>query len=262
MAGDGLQIGAAEPLARLAGASIRAVVVSASMAVTGALHVGEDAIKGEMIGGQGLVARADDAGAGKARAGMPANTAMTFSAMREELYALRWDAAKRTTTLSVWTRADRWRPLELGGDRVGEPLAVTFRIEDGGLYALDRLAGSNTTRLVRIDVATGAARVLEDRFIASSVAGASISMTADSGLLVSAALTGGGSRFARLAIDPAGRVQLVSRADHRDALVGEVRERTTGNVGFLAEVERELEPRIVEGREFERARDPGERPVF
>lgn len=260
MAGDGLQIGAAEPRARLGATSIRGVVVSPQMAVTGALSVDKQGIKGEAIGGHDLVAGA--AGADRARAGMPASAVLAFSARREELYALRWDAAKKTTTFSVWTRVGNWRPVGLGGDRLGEPLAITFRLEEGALYALDRLPGSSATRLVRIDVATGAAHVIEDRLIGSPVASASLSVTADSGLLVSAARDGGGTRFARLAIDEAGRAQLLSRAEHRDALVGEARERSTGNVGFLAAVERELEPRVVEAREFEPARDPGERPVF
>jgi hypothetical protein len=260
MAGDGMQIGAAEPLARLEGTTLREVLVSSSLAVTGAIHVGDQQIKGEQIGGQGLRAAAPEATLDRARVGMPANTVMTLSARRGELFALRWDPGRQTTSMQTWTRAAGWRSSALVGARVGEPLAVTFRIEDGGLYALDRLAG--VIRLVRIDLATGAAGILEERLIADPVLAVSISLTAASNLLVSASMERGGSRFARLVLDPAGGVRILSRAEHRDAVVGEVRERATGNVGFLTEVDRELEPRIVRPDDFELAHNPAARPIF
>ncbi|HTE54051.1 MAG TPA: trypsin-like serine protease [Kofleriaceae bacterium] len=260
MAGDGMQIGAAEPLARLEGTTLREVLVSSSLAVTGAIHVGDQQIKGEQFGGQGLRAAAPAATADQARVGMPANTVMTLSARRGELFALRWDAGRQTASMQTWTRATGWRSSALGGARLGEPLAVTFRIEDGGLYALDRLAGA--IRLVRIDLATGAAQLLEERLISDPVLAASISVTASSNLLVSASMERGGSRFAHLVIDPAGGVRLVSRAEHRDALVGEVRVRASGSVGFLTAVDRELEPRIVRPGEFEVAENPAARPIF
>jgi hypothetical protein len=260
MAGDGMQIAAAEPLARLAGTSLREVVVSSSLAVTGAIHVGDQKIKGEQIGGQGLRAAAPAATLDRARVGMPANAALTLSARRGELFALRWDPGRQTASMQTWTRATGWRSAALGGARLGEPLAVTFRIEDGGLYALDRMAGA--IRLVRIDLATRTALLLEERLIADPVLAASISLTASSNLLVSASMERGGSRFAHLVIDPAGGVRLVSRAEHRDAMVGEVRERATGNLGFLTEVDSELEPRIVRPGDFEPVQNPAARPIF
>jgi len=72
----------------------------------------------------------------------------------------------------------------------------------------------------------------------------------------------GGSRFARLLVDSGSRVRLLSRAGHEETLVGEARERRAGGTSFLVEVERDLEPRVVEARQFEAARDPAARPIF
>jgi hypothetical protein len=265
LTGDGLLVPAAEPAGKLAGTSVRQVVVDSSLRVGGALHVGEDEIQGETIGGKGIGAApaqtATAAGPIAPNAGAPVNTALAFSALREELYALRWDPERRTTSLHIWTRAGGWRQSALTGERLGEPLAVTFRLEEGALYALERPAGSASTRLTRIDLATGAARVLESRLVTEPVAAASLSVTADSGLLVSAAMERGGTRLARLLFDGE-RVRLVARAAHPESLVGEARERRSGGAAFLVQVEREFEPRAVDARAFEAVRDPSARPIF
>lgn len=254
MGGTGQRVGAAEPEHQLIGTTRREVVVDgATQGVIGALHVktGDVAVEGEMIQG-GMI------GAQRARlTGPPAGSRLVYSAVRDELYALAGSRAE--VPLLVWTRERGWQPKPLHGDRVLRPVAATFRLDEGALYALDQDRAGSPMRLVRIDLDTGATAVLDARLIEGAPAAISLSNGLDGDLLVASA-SGGTTRLARLEVS--GRTVLLrALASHDGTMVGDARE-VGDDIGFLVPRERFFDPHLVPARSFEPVRDGKLRPIF
>ena len=249
MGGPGLRVGAAEPEYRLVGTTRREIVVdAATRLVIGALHVqaGDIAVEGERLG--------------KLRAQLtapPAGSRLVYSAVRDELYAVA--GSRGEVPLLVWTRERGWQPRQLHGDRVLQPVAATFRLDEGALYALDQGQVGSPMRLVRIDLDTGATEVLDAGLIEGAPSATSLSVGLDGDLLVASA-SGGTTRLARLQVT--GRTVLLrALATHDGAMVGDARE-VGGGIAFLVPKDRFFDPRLVPGRSFEPVRDGRLRPIF
>jgi hypothetical protein len=252
LGGPDTRVAAAELEYQLKGTTLREVTVDAeSLSVTGAIHVqgGQVAIKGETIGGnQGARARA---------AGPPAGSILTYSAVRDELYALA--GSRAAVPLQIWTRAAGWQEMRLEGERVLNPVAATFRLEERALYALDRAETGAPMRLLRIDLDTAVTTVLDARLIEGAPTATSVSNGLDGGLLV-AATFGSTTRLARLAIT-GGRVELRARADHAGGMTGDARE-TRAGIAFLVRRDATFNPRMVPASAFQPVRDGNPRPIF
>jgi len=249
LAGPGIRIGAAEPEYRLDGISRRELVLDgAARTVLGALHVTGGAVP--VVGEAFARRRSAPAAVGNA-------WVAAYSAFRDQLWLLA--AGERSASLVEWTREGGWQERLLSGDRLLEPLALTFRLEEGALYALDRQPAGGSIRLVRIDLLSGRVSVLEDRLIEVVPAAISLSVGTDENLLVAAAL-GGATHLARL--DVTGRsVRLRSRARHPGAMTGDARE-TRAGVAMLVPRGRFFDPQLVSATSFERAEDGSTRPIF
>ena len=251
LGGPDTRVAAAEPEHQLRGTTLREVTVDAeSVSVTGAIHVqgGQVAIKGETIGNQGARARA---------AGPPAGSILIYSAVRDELYALA--GSRAAVPLQIWTRAAGWQEMRLEGERVLHPVTATFRLEERALYALDRAETGAPMRLLRIDLDTAVATVLDARLIEGAPTAASLSNGLDGGLLV-AATYGSTTRLARLAV-AGGRVELRARADHAGGMTGDARE-TRAGIAFLVTRDATFNPRLVPASAFQPVRDGNPRPIF
>jgi hypothetical protein len=248
LGGPDTRVGAAELEYQLGGTTLREVTVAPStFAVTGALHVqgGSVAVKGEQLASQ----------VGARAAAPAAGSVLSYSAVRDELYALAGDRAG--VPLQIWTRARGWQPMPLEGERVLQPVAATFRLDERALYALDRVGPGAPMRLVRIDLDTGATEVLEARLLEGAPTATSLSSGLDGDLLI-AATYGSTTRLARVAVS--GRsVALRARADHAGGMTGDARE-TRAGVAFLVRRDTTFDPRLVPASAFEPALDV--RPIF
>jgi hypothetical protein len=254
MGGTGLRIPAAEAEYQLVGTARRELVVDAGR-VVGALHVDHEAVEGEVIVEQ----RARTVGARlEARlAAPPAGSLLVYSAARDELYAVAGNRGE--VPLSLWTRARGWQAVALRGDRLLEPVAATFRLDEGALYVLDRAKLGAPIRLVRVDLDTGIIAVRDGRLIEGSPSATSLSVGLDGQLLVASA-SNGTTRLARL--DVGGRTVLLrALASHSGAMTGDARE-TAAGVAFLVPRERTFDPRLVSAGAFEPVRDGARRPIF
>jgi hypothetical protein len=145
------------------------------------------------------------------------------------------------------------------GDRLLQPVAMTFRLAEGALYLLDRERVGSPMRLVRVDLDTGAVEVRDARLVEGSPSAVSLSNGLDGHLLIAATFTSM-TRLAR--VDVRARTpRLVSRADREGGMVGHARE-TRAGVGFMAPLGDFFEPRVVPTTAFEPVRDGNPRPIF
>ena len=254
LGGDGLRIGASEQEYQLGGTSRREVVVDLeTYLVMGALSVGGGDSEVPVVG-----SIVDQHGAARASLLAPAPGSLyAYSAVRDELYAV--DRGRTAPPLLVWTRDRGWREMATSRDRLLQPVAMTFRLDEGALYVLDRERAGAPTRLVRIDLDTGIAAVRDSRLIEGSPSAISLSNGRDGHLLVAAA-SGATTRLARLDVRPLAP-QLVSLASHAGGMTGDARE-TEAGVAFLVPIEGVLDPRVVSRAAFEPVRSGNPRPIF
>jgi hypothetical protein len=254
LGGDGLRVGASEPEYQLGGTSRREVVVDQeTQLVIGALSItagdNEVPVVGSNVGQHGA-----------ARASLLApepGSLYAYSAVRDELYAL---ASRTGPLLLVWTRDRGWREMSTSGDRLLQPVAMTFRLDEGALYVMDRERAGAPIRLVRLDLDTGIAAVRDSRLVEGSPSAISLSNGRDGHLLVAAAF-GATTRLARLDVRPLAP-QLVSLASHAGGVTGEARE-TEAGVAFLVPIEGGiLDPRVVSRAAFAPVRTGNPRPIF
>ncbi len=252
LGGPDTRIGAAETERQLGGVTLRELVVTADFQVIGAIHVqtGSIAVKGEELVGQHLAARAR-------LVAPPTGSVLVYSAVRDELHAVA--GSRGESPLLVWTRRDGWQERRLTGDRVLEPVAATFRLDDGALHVLDRERPGSPIRLVRIDLDTGIASVRDGGLFEGAPDAVSLSNGLDGHLLVAATFDGTTS-LARLDVRPR-PPQLLARAVGDGGMVGDARE-TSAGVAFLVRVGDHFDPRVVRSTAFERIREGNPRPIF
>ncbi|HTE50908.1 MAG TPA: trypsin-like serine protease [Kofleriaceae bacterium] len=251
LGGPGVQVSAAESVPQLAGTALRAVVVDAGNQVVGTLDVEPGGgVTGKKLAAQLTAARAR-------LIAPPAGSPLAFSAVRDQLYALAGNRA--AAPLQIWTRERGWQEIALQGERVLQPVSLTFRLEQGALYALDRAETGAPIRLLRIDLDARTTTVVDARLLEGNPAATSLSNGLDGNLLV-ASTSGTTTRLARL--DVRGRASvLVSRAAHEGAMTGDARE-TSDGVAFLVRRDAIFDPRLVAGSAFEPVRDGNPRPIF
>jgi hypothetical protein len=178
----------------------------------------------------------------------PLPRALAYSGALEQLFALVLDP-RRGGQLSIWSAPARaWTTRSLVGPRLGTPRALTFRLADQTLYALDQPAGSAWLRLLAIDPGAAVVTVLDARFLPADADAVDVAADLGGGLLV-AASADGRTRVDRL-VAGGGAWRVGSSATWPAALAGSVRAVERG-VLFLVIGDDGLEPVILDFAEFE-----------
>ena len=132
--------------------------------------------------------------------------------------------------------------MELTGERMLEPLSVTFRVEDDALYVIDRKPGGTTLRLLAISLLTNRVTVLDERVADGAFTAVSLSIGIDGNLMLVAGDRETTSLF-RIALTAEGP-RIVAGAKSGDAMSGAARE-TPDGVTFLTRVEGGYHPVVV-----------------
>lgn len=253
----GVRVPASEPEYRLfqAGVGQREVVVGPGLGILGTLsiqagHVVPGAtapVPGPSPAPAPTPSPAPAPAMGLAASSPEASSTRTlaYSGWRNELFALTFDATTGTAHLDrAKGPAFAWARAPLSGPALLAPLSMTFRLEDGALYVLDRAPTAKATlRLLRIDLATGSATVLTSKLLPSAFDRASLSI-GEGGALLLVASNQKETRVARLAAE-GGAVRVLATGRMKERLAGEAREDRTG-VYFLVEAAGEFEPRRLD----------------
>jgi hypothetical protein len=238
-----LRVSASETPAQLAARKtvFREVLVDGALNVKGRLGVKQAEVVGE------------EYEAGALRAG-PLPHVLAYSAVREELYRLGVDS-RGAPLLQTWSAATRaWSARGLTGVAPATVRALSFRLLDLSLYALDEPAGSPWLRLLRVDLASGRVSLVSDRFLSRDYRQVALSSDRAGGLLIGAS-DGDLTRFARLALGGRGWA-VTDRGLSDRPLDGGVRAVRRG-VLFMTPGGEHAEPVAVDFGAFEPA-GPGE----
>ncbi|MBX3159113.1 MAG: thrombospondin type 3 repeat-containing protein [Deltaproteobacteria bacterium] len=221
----GRLIAAAEPTGRLerSGIARRALILDERGAPMAALAVKKGTTVAEPVHGTA-----------------PAVTSGTrlhlYSALRDELFVLEASAGEPSATLLRASPAGALTAVPLAGERLGVPLAATFRAEDSALYVVDR--SGDAIRLVRIDLVADRVSIVSPRLLAKAPRAVSLSVTERGELLLAIAR----ASATELAWIAGGR--LVGRATGRGELGGDARELPRG-VHYAVHADGRLTPGFV-----------------
>ncbi|HET6150905.1 MAG TPA: trypsin-like serine protease [Polyangia bacterium] len=225
------RVPASEPSYRLsqAGVERNELLVGKDGRVQGALRVGDGGVRGERLSSDSLDERLGG-GAGRLYA---------YSALRAELYAMQVPEGTRNARLARWTEDAGWRAVELRGQIRG-PVDAVADGEAGVLWVLSRRDAADLAWLVRVDLATGAVRVVGS--IGDSGDHVSLSLGYDGRLLaVQGSPARGATVVHRYELDEDGVLAERAQLKIKGVALGTARE-TGAGVHFLVDTDGRTDP--------------------